>query len=217
MTNSNLHPAGRRSHWSGNVGRLPLPLLVGLFTLVVVLAFAGGCATAPSVRVESKVKESTDFARYRTFAFKDSEGTFDPAYFSPANQKRVRDSIAAELIQRGLEPGQTPDLQVSIYLRIAEKQYDKVAPTLDNGSMRYNLRNYYGFYYGYDKSWADKNQIQYQEGTLVIDVVDATANVLVWEGIAVGVLYTQRSDQQIQGRVHEAVRAVFKDFPRRPR
>ena len=189
-------------------------ITVCLLALATALTFVCGCATDPAVRVQSKAKESTDFARYRTFAFKDSEGAFDPVYFSPANQKRVREAIVEELNQHGLQAGTNADLQVSIYLRIAEKQHDKNAPAFDDGKMGYNLKQYYGFYYGYDKAWAGQDRIQYKEGTLVIDLVDANQNVLVWQGIAVGVLYSQRTEQQIQQRVREALRAAFKDFPR---
>jgi hypothetical protein len=183
-------------------------------SLSLVLVFGGGCAaTRPTVRVESRTHPQADFAAYKTYAFKGSAEPHDSVYFSSTNQARIRAAIGAELKARGLQPAAEPDLTVAVYLRIAEKKHDKSAPAFDDGSMTYNMAQYYGFNYGYEKSWVGKEQIDYKEGSLVIDVVDTRKKLLVYEGIAVGVLYTGRTDEQVEQRVREAVHGAFKDFP----
>src|SRR6185369_8103821 len=109
-------------------------------SLLLLLLLAGGCATTKStVRVESKTHPQADFAAYKTFAFKGSSEPHDSVYFSSANQARIRAAITAELKARGLQPASSPDLTITVYLRIAEKQHDKSAPAFDDGTMTYNL------------------------------------------------------------------------------
>jgi hypothetical protein len=53
---------------------------------------------------------------------------------------------------------------------------------------------------------------QYVEGTLNIDVVDATTNKLVWEGSIAGRL-TDEDIRNMEKTVDEAVAAVMSGFP----
>jgi hypothetical protein len=74
----------------------------------------------------------------------------------------------------------------------------------------------YGYSYGY---WGapygprDVRVYEYQEGTLVLDVFDATSKQLVWRGIASKVVDDAWSPERREEEVRAAVEALLAKFP----
>jgi hypothetical protein len=70
----------------------------------------------------------------------------------------------------------------------------------------------YGYGPGWRWSWADKdaqmNSVLQKSGTLVVDLVDARRNQLVWRGIAVDAL-----DGRKDSRIRKGVARMFAKFP----
>jgi hypothetical protein len=54
---------------------------------------------------------------------------------------------------------------------------------------------------------------QYDEGTLVIDIVDAEAGKLVWRGSGSRRISTSPTPQKTTRRINEAVEAILARFP----
>ena len=54
---------------------------------------------------------------------------------------------------------------------------------------------------------------EYNEGTLIIDVVDKSSNELVWRGAAQAEAHQDVSPQERQARVTDAIEAILEDFP----
>jgi hypothetical protein len=66
-----------------------------------------------------------------------------------------------------------------------ENKTETTATTYGNyGSPYYGGYGYYGYYGGYGHSYTDVKTYDYKYGTLVIDLVDAKANELMWYGAA---------------------------------
>lgn len=64
--------------------------------------------------------------------------------------------------------------------------------------------------YGYNTS---THVDQYTEGTVNVDMVDISANQMVWEGVAVGRLKEDRSNEELTENINAAVASMFAEYP----
>ncbi len=77
-------------------------------------------------------------------------------------------------------------------------------------------------YYGYRWSrwgrgggvWTSDTYVtEYTQGTLILDIVDADANELVWRGAGEGKVNLDSTPQERERRIQEAVDKILEDFP----
>ena len=159
-------------------------LAVGL----IVLALAG-CAT---YSVKSDFDSSADFTGYSSFAIYDKSNLKDRL---PIADQRVERSVRNEMTAKGFRavtPGQA-DLFVAIHGATREK-LDVTA-------------------YGYG-GWHRRGYVevdQYQEGTLIIDLIDSRAKEVVWRGSATGAIDDRPGRNE--EKVAEVVAAILAKFP----
>jgi hypothetical protein len=144
------------------------------------VALLTGCASGPTLY--SDYDHQADFASYRTYAFADPLGT-DRAGYSTILTQRLKSLTSAQMEQRGYVLVQdNPDLLVN-FLAQAQRRTEYVPPP----PMPWGP-NYYGYRLGYYDPWVGygfgPDVIQYTEGVLSIDLIDARKKQLVWEGVA---------------------------------
>jgi hypothetical protein len=74
--------------------------------------------------------------------------------------------------------------------------------------------------YGYGLgSWPGASDVRlsrYEEGTLMLDVIDNASNELVWRGAAQARIDPNRSPQERTELINRAVREILDRFPPRP-
>jgi len=179
-----------------------------LLLLGVVSQFMVGCGT---VETRSDKAAGVNLLQYHTFDFAEARQASDLRFFTPTNEARVKAAIRGELEKRGLRLAEPADLKICVYLKTKTKTFDEGNPSVESGSLVSDLMTYYGLLYGND--WGTQDVVSYEVGTLVVHAVDVRQNRKVWEGIATGVLYRNPPEKQIEGRIHEAVSGMFKDFP----
>ncbi len=180
---------------------------------LLLISLASLLAACSSVHVHSAVDRKTNFAAYRTFNFAETPMVLRSVYFQPVNQERARMDIQRELEQRGLRLSDHPELKVRFYLTVADKVYDPQKPTSLADPAPYAIGKYYSFTYGRDYPWNPNETVDYKEGTLVIDFVDANNYRLVWQALVTGILYPNRADEQMANRIREAIDQAFKQYP----
>jgi hypothetical protein len=116
--------------------------------------------------------------------------------------------VNQELQTRGYRlVDENPDFKVGWHGAIDQK--------LDVGTMDsyygYGWGSWYSPYYG---GGAPHTYVrEYEEGTLILDVVDAASNKLVWRGTAQAELSSNSSAEKRQERLNEAVSKILEDFP----
>lgn len=148
-------------------------------------------------------------SQYRTYSWLPKPQGKDIRVYNDVFEARVKQAVDRELQSRGYRlVEQNPDFKVGWHGAIDEK--------LDVGTMN----AYYG--YGWDP-WYSPYYVgaavpqtyvrEYEEGTLILDVVDAGSNKLVWRGTAQAELSTHASAEHRQKRLDEAVNKILKDFP----
>jgi len=180
---------------------------IKLLSLLFITAIAASCS---SVRVASDYDESVNFTQYKTYGFlKDG---VDKAEISDLDKKRILKAVDAEMQRRGFTKSEKPDMLVNIFTRAAKDV---------------NVNNYggYGMGMGYYGGWGPgwgwggpwgwggnyTSVSTVTEGTLYIDLIDASKKELVWQGVGSGVL-TQNRDKK-QERINEFVEKIIAEFP----
>lgn len=176
--------------------------------MLAALLMLTACASGPEVRVNSD--SSADFTQYKTFAFADPLGTDRGGYQSIVSQ-HLKDATTRELQARGLRlVSGSPQLLVNFSAALHEKLRVSSTPTPMLGM------GYYGYRAGMYTAWplyAERQNVsQYTEGTLNIDLVDASRKQLVWEGVVTDSV-TQKDLDQLKTSIDIAVQAAFAKYP----
>lgn len=175
--------------------------------LAAIAVLLQACQTGPDVRAD--YDRSADFAAYRTFAFMNPTSTDKQGYSTLVTQ-HLKTAVTSEMEQRGyrLDP-ENPDLLVNFSGKLQEKQEIESTPAV---GAYYGYRSgLYGVWPGYVMG-GDVYTEDYTEGTLNIDVIDASRKQMVWEGVAVGEV--RREDLKDPGpAIDQAVSEIFARYP----
>jgi hypothetical protein len=175
-------------------------LWTGLAAVAVAALTVTGCAT---MNVRTYATRGADFRQYRTYnwAAADAFSTGDPRLDNNTFlQDRVRSDVEKQLATRGFEKRETgaPDLLLHYHANV-EQQID-----LNEIERRYGYTNQ-------NEEWPSLADA----GTLIIDVVDARTNRLLWRGWAEGVVEGVIDNQSfMDDTIDTAVRRILDRFPR---
>ena len=154
-----------------------------LFVLAAGAALAA-CASGPEIR--SDANPSARFSEYSTFAYFSPLAT-DKAGYESVLTARLKEATRRSLEAKGYVYSETdPDLLVNFYANIEDKQEIRTYSTGPTMGVGYG---YYGYRRGYYAGWNTGTEVQtvnYEEGTLTIDLVDAKEKMLAWQGQAEG-------------------------------
>jgi len=183
------------------------------YALAAALA-AAGCT---HLKIETDYDSGFDFEQLRTFAWLDPPLTstpeeppvvdlIDPFARNSLLDKRVRRAVERELLARGYRKvqGETPDFAVQYHVILKDRLKIRSYPTGRFG--------YYSYPYGYGGSVGGVSSYNYQEGTLIVDVIDARTQQIAWRGWAVG---PNRKGYYTDATVDDAVKRVIERFPPR--
>jgi hypothetical protein len=188
----------------------------GLFLALAlgVLAVPGGVVAGP--KASAAADTTVDLRQYQTFNFASPLGTDQSGYQSILSQNLKR-ATQAQLEARGLRLDEVnPQLIVNFNARLDDKMRVSTtpAPTMTMGMGM--GRGYYGYRGGMYGTWPmyqDQTTVsQYKEGTLNIDIVDATRKQLVWEAVVTD-KFTEKKRDNIGKTVDEYMKAAFKKYP----
>jgi len=173
-------------------------------TATVLVAFVLACA---STQVTDDYDVNADFSSYATFAWmpQPREMRGDARIDNPLIAERVRSAIERTLTSKGYRPTSetTPDFFVGYFLSL-EQKLDVYTIDRSYGAGPYRRWGAAGF---------ETHVNQYEEGTLVIDIVDAEAGRLVWRGSGSRRISKSPTPQKTTQRVNEVVEAILARFP----
>ncbi len=195
MTHSHSVRLASRRH---RVARLLALLALALLPL----ALLGGCA---SVSAGADFDPGVQLDRYRTYNWGggDSLPVGDPRLDdNPFFDARVRAAVDLELAAHGLRRVTTsPDLLVHYHASVRQRvdviRADEAV--------------------GYSSPRAERSDIvlEFDEGTLIVDIAEPTAKSILWRGWAqtnVGGLIER--PREMEQRIRESVRLMMRKFPR---
>jgi len=181
-----------------------------LVTIPIILLGLAACASGP--RIDTLQAPNADYSRYATFSYVDPLGTDRAGYASIISQQLVF-STRREMELRNFEYVANPeaaDLLLNFNAQLNEqiRTIDVVEPAF--GPTFWDYR--YGMYSTWPNYRHSTSIDQFTEGTVVIDLIDAEAERMVWEGSATGRV-TDRSRRDAAEELDKAVKAIFDRFP----
>lgn len=135
-----------------------------------------------------------DFSGLHTYAWIEKQD-------NSISMKRVRESVDAELQARGFaRTDARPDFQIAAHIGTKDR-----LRVVDWG-YTYQPR---GYWYG----GRDIDVYEYEEGSLVIDVIDPGQSTLVWRGTASKAVDRTWTPEERDEEVREAVKTLLAEFP----
>jgi len=178
--------------------------LLYLFTLFLFV----GCTSG--VTVTSDHTANVDFANYKTFRWREANEFNAQSRHYLANEiidGRIKTAVEETLAGKGFK--KVDQGTVDFYVNYSVTTKEKVDIRTYNTYGGYG-RGYYGYRgYGGSESRVD----YYQEGTLVIDILDTSSDILIWRGVAEGKLHKKKTPEERRERLKEVVALVLADFP----
>ena len=175
-----------------------------LSAAVVAVALLTGCAT---LRVSSHTDPGLIWSKYKTFDWgpADALPAGDPRldkdpFFQDHVEGAIEKAMAAHGFTRSTVTGR-PDVVIHYHANVAER-FD--ADHIDRGN-------------GYCATTDCQPRIsRYEAGTLVVDMVDAATNVLIWRGWAQGSLDGVFGNRErLRRRIDDSVTQMFETLPAR--
>lgn len=181
-----------------------------LASLGLLVALIAGCATTspPNTRVD--YDKNADFSVYRTYGFPKETGT-DRGGYSTLVTSYFKSSISTAMEARGYKySAENPDLLVNFFMNTRDRT--EVRPNVGAGYGYYGYRE--GLYGGWPLYDRDRT-INYQIGTINVDIVDAAKKQLIWEGISEGRV-TEEALANPKVTVNAVVTELMRKYPGKP-
>lgn len=194
---------------------LPRHLLV-----VAIAATAAAVLTACSAprRVDTEVAPAADFSSRRTFAWQESQASYDPQPDQSdveAVKRTIRETVVEQLALKGFREvqGAKPDFLVSFHLVVTTVMTE---PELC-------VRRHMIFEYSVSTPALEEIEVcegrstlgarTLRQGTLVVFVVDPSTHNLLWQGAVVGAAVSRRDNAD---SLRGAVTRMLAEFPLGP-
>lgn len=183
--------------------------------LIAVLSVAAACAPSPKIGYD--FDRSTDFSAFHTYAWLsgEQEKTGDRRADSSAVDMRIRIAVGTQLRLKGYQalPDGTPDFYVAYHVGLKDSSPSVSSQYYSDGMAGH------AFAHSADSRTAGKpapamnEPPSYLTGSLLIDIVDAGSQKLVWRGTANGEIDPGLTSAQRDERTKAIVHSILSHFP----
>jgi len=184
----------------------------------ILIAFLGvlmasGCAT---VSVDSDWDTSFDFSSLQNYnwASTSQKVTGDLRLDSQLTDERIRTAIDQGFQARGFQSvSKNPDFLVAYHANIEEKLDVTTIPHYD-----YSYPSNFDLFSGNINTMGSSMQTeqfvyQYEEGSILVDVIAPATKQLIWRGSVKGVVKEKVTPTQRKERIQKAVNKMLMQFP----
>ena len=163
---------------------------VRLLSYALLLFVVTACGS--NVYVRSSFDPAAEFGRYRTFAMllPNKPVQTKDVQADPFVLQRLRQVTYSRLVARGFRP-------------VAREEADLLVHVLEGVQQRLEVYStgYYG--YGFRGPAFGYSVNRYEEGTVVIDLIDRSENAVVWRGSGARRVGVERNNEELQEVVDE--------------
>lgn len=199
------------SHANGAIRAFTAFVGVGVPALLLLAA----CSNHPSYDID--YAEATDFSRYKSYHWYDDIHPSKEADYRQYNSsdKRVRTYADRELRRAGLHESQSGQADIWVNYHISKQ--DQMRIDSFSGYPEGGLHGGVGvgtYGTGVNIGYSSGSNVRhYQEGTVVLDVIDSDSRKIVWRGIAEGRLPESLTPKDKNRIASEVARELLADFP----
>ena len=165
---------------------------------VIFLLVLTSCNT---IGVVSDYDKATNFDNYSSFAF--YKPGIDKAKISDLDKKRILRAIQSNLMAKGMNKNNNPDILVSIFTK---------------ESQRVDIyQNNFGGAWGWNPYWGgnfNNNRMITSniEGSLFIDLIDAKTNELLWQGVSHSGIYKGNDIEKREEKINLIVSKILEQY-----
>lgn len=181
--------------------------LFKLFLLSSVFIISA-CATD---YVATDYNPNQDFSKYKNYAWLKKEEK-NNAKVSELDRNRIKAAIDHVLAQKvySLTDEKSASFLISYFVTVEQKR--------SRSSNSYGYVGYggYGPHGGVGVSMGfplNNSENYYDEGTLIIDIIDATDNKLIWRGSVSREIYDKTTPQEREKMINQSVTNILAKFP----
>ena len=170
------------------------------FLVLFFIGFTASCASIYGVQYD--YDKQVNFENLKTY---DWMPVPEKATMDSLVVDRVKNAVNAELQAKGLTmTSNNPDFFIAEHLG----KKDKVRVT----NWGYGYGSYGRYRGGY---WGPQgvDTYQYEEGSLILDFVDAKSKKMIWRGVAKAQIDDTNTPEKSEKLIDEAVQEILKNFP----
>ena len=180
----------------------------GLIAMALAIVVIAGCA---GVRVGQDYDPATDFSSLKIYrwATESQEKTGDPRLDSPFRDARIRESVERVLAQKGF--ARSAETSPSFVVSYKNVLRQKMESRGTSGGVGFGVGRY-GRRGGIAMSTGNTVR-EYDEGTLIIDIIDGTSDALLWRGTGVQRFNETNNPQKTSQDINALVETILKQFP----
>ena len=173
------------------------------FLILFLMGFVVSCSSIYGVQHD--YDEQTDFASLKTYGWMPVP---EKANINNLNVERVKKAVNAGLQAKGLMmTSNNPDFLIAEHLG----KKDKVQ--VMNWGYGYGPhRGYHGGYWGPGGA----STFEFEEGSLILDFVDAKSKKMIWRGVAKADVINADTPKKKEKLINEAVQKILENFPPKP-
>ena len=174
-----------------------------LLTGIIALSVFSGCSSLRIVRAATD--SSADFQTYRTFQFLDVDFANERKFvLSDKVLAALKKYVELELNKQGITKSNNPDLYINIGVTVDTVQTTRETDYRDARTGYIGQRNY---------SWKSEEVVvgEYQEGTVVVEVLERSSNKQVWECAVARTI--KGNGEKLEERIQEAIELAFTRYP----
>lgn len=166
--------------------------------IFILLAASLGLSSCSPFKVRSDYAQTATFSAYKTYKLR-----IDDLKLNDIDKDRVLNELSKQLQMKGLQSGDAPDLIVNV-----KANHKKVTDI--NNTNPYGMWGWgggFGWGIGMNRTWTSN----YNEGAIIVDMVDAKTQKLVWQGIGSGI--SVDSPKAKQKQIPQIVAEIMANYP----
>jgi hypothetical protein len=182
-------------------------------TKLALLALQAAACSNIKVSTNEMPGAAQTAAAYRTYAWLPTKAR-DESHNNPFVEGQLKQAVERDLTAKGYRKvarNDNPDFLIGWHVTTQEKtQVEAINP-------------YWGYGWGpafgppgaYGGAWGPGGTYvtEYEQGTLILDVVDAKSNALVWRGTAKANLGANPTGEDAQKKINQATDKILAKFP----
>ena len=169
------------------------------YFFILLATISLGVTSCSPFQVKSDYSATANFANYKTYLLRT-----DDLKLNDLDKDRVLNELSKQLQSKALTSGQNPDLIVNV--KASHKKVQDITTSM-GGGMGWGWGGPWGGGLGMGNTWTNN----YNSGTIVIDIVDAKTQKLVWQGIGSGLSVDSPKSKQRQ--IPQIVADIMKNYP----
>lgn len=166
--------------------------------IFILLAAGLGLASCSPFQVRSDYAQSANFSSYKTYKLR-----IDDLKINDIDKDRVLNELSKQLQAKGLQSGENPDLIINV-----KANHKKI--TEINSSNPYGMYGWggpFGWGVGMNRTWTSN----YNEGAVIVDMIDAQTQKLVWQGIGSGISVDRPKTKEKQ--IPQIMEEIMANYP----